>query len=412
MNDKWLNDIHDRMSDFEIDEPVNLWNDIRSCQTNKKKSAAWIIKPWAKRALSVAALIAIVFTATYLIRVDHDVVVQEGKTSAIIQPEVKQLYTPNRRNHTAKLTSERPAIPHEEHSESTISTATKSNADSQAQQTNIETIEDRPTDADLQTDKNDKEPIPSMNDNKRQYKYDRPIKRHLPDKSSSERIYLSLYTSGGYDYSNSRRAVSGIEYSSIGTNGAIWEDKPMLGILMLNQGKQIKSDIHHRLPIRTGLSVAYRINDRISVESGLTYTNLTSDLKEGSESHYMSGEQVLHYIGIPLNVKYRIASWKRLGLYASCGMLAEKCVSGKTDTKYIIDNRKQESETHSTIVRPVQWSANASVGVQFDISHAIGVYAEPGVSYYIDNGSSVKTIYRDKPLNFNVNVGLRLNLGN
>ncbi len=412
MNDKWLNDIHDRMSDFEIDEPVNLWNDIRSRQINKKKSVAGIIKPWAKRATSVAALIAIVFTATYLINVDHDVVVPEEKTSAIIQPAVKQLNTINQHNHTANLTSERQEIPHNGHSKSNISYATKTNTGSQTQQSTIETIEDKPTVADRQTDNNDKEPMPSMSDNKRQYKYERPTKRHLPNKSNSERIYISLYTSGGYDYSNSMRAMSGIEYSSTGTNGAIWEDKPMLGILMLNQGKQIKSDIHHRLPIRTGLSVAYRINDRISVESGLTYTNLTSDLKEGSESHYMSGEQVLHYIGIPLNVKYRIASWKRLGLYASCGMLAEKCVSGKTDTKYIIDNRKQESETHNTIVRPVQWSANASVGVQFDISHAIGVYAEPGVSYYIDNGSSVKTIYQDKPLNFNVNVGLRLNLGN
>ena len=185
----------------------------------------------------------------------------------------------------------------------------------------------------------------------------------------------------------------------------------MLGILMMNQGKNINTDIKHRLPVRTGVSVAYDIDDKLSIESGLTYSKLSSDIREGSESHYISSEQTLHYIGIPLRIKYQLASWKRLGLYASGGVLAEKCVSGNTSTRYIIDHQKMDTESEATMDRPVQWSINANVGIQVDITKSIGLYAEPGISYYIDNGSRIETIYKDKPLNFNLNLGMRFTVG-
>ena len=58
--------------------------------------------------------------------------------------------------------------------------------------------------------------------------------------------------------------------------------------------------------------------------------------------------------------------------------------------------------------RRPQWSVDASAGVQYNFSDSFGLYAEPGVGYYFDNGSNVKTIYKEKPFNFNLNVGFRL----
>ena len=57
--------------------------------------------------------------------------------------------------------------------------------------------------------------------------------------------------------------------------------------------------------------------------------------------------------------------------------------------------------------RRPQWSVNASAGLQYKINDILGVYLEPGVGYYFDNGSNVSTIYKEKPLNFNFTVGLR-----
>ena len=76
-----------------------------------------------------------------------------------------------------------------------------------------------------------------------------------------------------------------------------------------------------------------------------------------------------------------------------------------------IDNLAKETDTQSHVVKPLQWSVNASAGVQFDIVPSVGVYAEPGISYYFDNGSDIRTIYKDEPLNFNLNVGMRFNFG-
>lgn len=160
------------------------------------------------------------------------------------------------------------------------------------------------------------------------------------------------------------------------------------------------------------MTVDYYVSDRVSLETGFVYTNLTSDIRFGGDTHYLSGKQTLHYVGVPVNVKYRAYSWKKLDVYASGGILGEKCVSGKINKDYIIDGQKRETEKADLSVKPLQWSLNVSAGVQFNISKLFGIYAEPGVSCYFDNGSSVRTIYKDKPFNFNLNLGLRLKLGN
>ena len=36
----------------------------------------------------------------------------------------------------------------------------------------------------------------------------------------------------------------------------------------------------------------------------------------------------------------------------------------------------------------------------------------PGVKYYFDNGSNILNYFKDKPLNYNVQFGLRLNMWN
>ena len=227
----------------------------------------------------------------------------------------------------------------------------------------------------------------------------------------SGRLSFGVFTTGSTGAALSNRSTGGTMVQSIGPDASAWEDSPMLGILLYNQGKEVKTDIKHRLPVKVGISFAYRIDKRISMESGITYTNLTSDVREGSKSHYFTGEQTLHYLGIPLNVKYRLASWKRLEVYASSGLLAEKCVSGTMKKEYVLNNRVEKKETQDLGARPFQLSVNAAAGVQYNISPSAGLYAEPGISYYFNDGTSVRTVYKDRPLNLGLNLGLRFTVG-
>lgn len=59
----------------------------------------------------------------------------------------------------------------------------------------------------------------------------------------------------------------------------------------------------------------------------------------------------------------------------------------------------------------MQWSVNAAAGIQLNIVNSLSLYAEPGISYYFNDGSAIQTIYKEKPLNFNLNFGIRFTFG-
>ncbi|CEN49254.1 conserved hypothetical protein [Capnocytophaga canimorsus] len=167
----------------------------------------------------------------------------------------------------------------------------------------------------------------------------------------------------------------------------------------------------HRLPIRTGILFAYHFSNRFALESGITYTRLISDLREGSKANYFTSEQKLHYVGLPINLKYQLFSWRGFELYSSAGILAEKNVSGTLHKTHYFDGNMMQRERENIKINPLQWSANASFGFQYNFSSLIGIYAEPSISYYFSNSTPIKTIYQDRPFNFHLNFGLRFSVG-
>lgn len=90
----------------------------------------------------------------------------------------------------------------------------------------------------------------------------------------------------------------------------------------------------------------------------------------------------------------------------------EKCVGGSTATRYTLNSESLGSERQGTLdVKPLQWSVNATAGIQFNITPAIGLYAEPGAAYWFDDGTELETIYKVRPLNFYLRFGLRFSFG-
>ena len=50
MNDDWLKHIHDTMSDFETDEPENLWEAIESGLPTSTRARKSFFRPWMRYA--------------------------------------------------------------------------------------------------------------------------------------------------------------------------------------------------------------------------------------------------------------------------------------------------------------------------------------------------------------------------
>lgn len=149
----------------------------------------------------------------------------------------------------------------------------------------------------------------------------------------------------------------------------------------------------HRQPISVGLSLRKGLGNRFSVEAGVMYTLLSSDIKMSNQNEWF--EQKLHYIGIPVKANWDFIDSKNFTLYASAGGAVEKCVYGKQgSTKKTVDE--------------LQFSLLGAVGAQYNASRKIGVFIEPGVSYYFDDGSKVETIRKDKPFNISLQAGIRL----
>ncbi|MGI6242483.1 MAG: porin family protein [Prevotella sp.] len=171
----------------------------------------------------------------------------------------------------------------------------------------------------------------------------------------------------------------------------------------------VKHEKHHR-PIKVGVSVQYRLNDRWSLQTGLTYSRLTSDFTEEAVSYTETTNQKLHYVGVPVSVSYSVWRNNNVNVYVKAGGEVEKLVKGSASTSRTDEQGEQSS--HSADVhehRPV-FSTHAAAGVEYQVGKVVGIFAEPGMEYYIKNGSGVKSSYTDKPFNVNLNVGLRVNL--
>ena len=179
-------------------------------------------------------------------------------------------------------------------------------------------------------------------------------------------------------------------------------------------GEKAKSDeiitqVKHRQPIKFGISMRYNLNRHWSLQTGLTYSSLISDFSFGKGAGRHSERQTLHYIGLPVNVSYSFVKTKRFNAYAIAGGEIEKLVKGESKQIEGNDPREKQSGISIKESRPI-FSLNAAVGGEYRFSRDVSAYIEPGMSHHFNNGSSVKNIYKDKPTNFNLNIGIRVNL--
>lgn len=441
MKRNWKEDIHDRLGNFETDAPDGLWEAIhqRMAQTEpaqaEKRQTPFVLQPALRRtACAAAACIALVAGYQYFADGGKEPVsgvkVAQGRVADIPTNRyvAKNAVAPAATVYAQTQNSPAVLQPNGRVEQTADAIAQPTQNDESAQISTSQHL--NPSTSQHPNPSTSQHPNPStpqhLNTSTPQHPNTSTPQPHNP--STSLLAYTPSDNSRGRHegaaarWTLSTSATTGMGASSVtnstatyveavGPDDVIWADNPQLGIGIFNQGKSVKTEYKHRLPVRVGLNVAYRLTDRLSVESGVSYTRLSSDMKDGTKNNYSSSSQKLDYIGVPLNVKYRAFGYRRLNVYASAGLLTEKCVSGKTTHEYVISGEKKKHEAEDVAAKPWQLSVNAALGAQFDVLRNVGVYVEPGVSYYFDDRSPLSTIYKEKPLNFNLNLGVRYTIG-
>ena len=103
-----------------------------------------------------------------------------------------------------------------------------------------------------------------------------------------------------------------------------------------------------------------------------------------------------------MNVFYDIVSNRTIDFYAYAGGTAEMCVADRYEILSTSSMQKGNP-------KGVQLSANLGIGVEFHIGRHLGLYIDPSVRYYFNNGLP-KNIRTVQPFMPGFEVGARFRL--
>lgn len=404
MNEKdWTHKLKDRLNDYSTPAPEGLWDDISAAldaQSREKKTA--IIVPWQRWLTTAAAIALLVAGGAYLLWPS-----QEAQL-----PIAKRNTTQQDNAHTA----EQECIPSiVDGSEQGIVAMISRQADIPSAQAilteNGQSLSlSNPESSSLQPES---ETTESPNESIEKHHVTQgntptnttPRTKHDIGRSNESistvhrnlsSITIGFHASNAWGEHQSISALSSSAMlSSAYADASTEEMKPVPVIANYTEKK------HHNRPISYGLSVSYGLNKRLSLSTGVVYTQAVSDFTHLIGQEGVTDRQTLTYVGVPLAVSYRVLSGKHFSAYVKAGGQADFNVSAKMKTENV--------ETEKDKDRP-QFSVDAALGAEYRFLPHLGIYVEPGIKYYVDNKSSVENIFKERPCTFNLQLGLRFTI--
>ena len=386
--EEWIKRVRDHLADYEAPVPDDLWDKIEARLPKEliaEKPKARRVPLWV-RWTAAAAFVGVLIGTTALLWPSHE----ETPTAPMASVTKKAL---------VRIVSPVLAETPKAESAHTVQPDTAS--------LNIKEVE--PQVAEVLPQQTSVEPTPAEEQPKMEPSQQTLI-RELDQKIAEykehrgRRTTLSLYASNGFGDLKNRNGVlmsaemlANFDYDSrMGVSSTRSGDPSPVYLANYEERQQ------YYQPISFGLTANIPISSALSLSSGVVYTRLRSDFTNIANILVYQKQMTLHYIGIPLNVQYRVWQWHGLNVYATAGGQADFNVKARLEA----DGMEQAMDKDR-----VQWSVGGALGVQYNIIPQLGLYAEPGIKYYFDNGSHIRNYFKYRPTNFNLQIGLRLNMG-
>lgn len=186
---------------------------------------------------------------------------------------------------------------------------------------------------------------------------------------------------------------------------------PYNGVLMGDTFRSVESEHRFYQPVSVGVEVSYDLGRRFFLGSGLSYTCLVSESSSGSSESRGSLTQTVHLLGVPLKVGYKIIDNPLFELSVAGGGRVDKAIASKTVTRLTLNGPEPVKSASSGTVFPLYWSLTASASAAYKLSSLVGLYLEPGLSWHFgsksDSGLALETVWSGRPLNFQLNAGVR-----
>ena len=445
MKDGWKKQMQQKMADYRESDVEPTWAELE--QTLAASRSATIRPLWLRRVAAVAAIVVLAGAGYWALH-DGDDYPEERKVLTEVAKQVESAVSQMATEPSGEKRPETPTIAQATARQQVVTQPAADSAQVFVQPTEADAVEQREAEASPEATE-DTVARPTYTVNRPTVVYPSDLKRpSARDSRLTAKVYFSNAMAGGSVQRNAPLSGQGNStnlpqttqsdnpgksdgtpvtqeeiqnptgYTTNGTDGKDVKDgADDNGDQEQDEGEVTRSsartesstapnfnelnpnqNVSHHQPIRIGLSLRYQLNSHWSIESGLTYTRLLSDFNWSQAGRAMTTEQTLTYIGIPVRAAYQLWGSRYFSLYLSAGALLEQMVACK---------RSSEGQTVSIGSYPMQFSLDAAAGAEFRLGSQFGLYVEPTLSYYFDNGSQIPTIYQEKPFDFGFTVGLR-----
>ncbi|SFS52585.1 hypothetical protein SAMN05216365_11041 [Porphyromonadaceae bacterium NLAE-zl-C104] len=239
----------------------------------------------------------------------------------------------------------------------------------------------------------------------------------IPDERGEGTLLLAVNGRGGLTgYQQTVNSPMTLRAASVNTDNKYMTEANKNLQVQTNNATNNVSEMEHDQPVSFGITVSKYLFDDLSVETGLVYSYLHSKSRNTNDNFKVQEVQKLHYLGIPLNVNYNIFSLGQLNVYASIGGMVEKDIYGEfrkikegqasANFNSAAEGSEEKEITKISQENP-QISVNAGVGLSYPIYDRLRFYGKVGGAYYFDAKNQHKTIYSDRKIVMDLNVGLR-----
>ena len=392
----WTEQLREQLADYELRAPEGLWADIEQRLPRQSNVVVFHWQRWA----SVAALITLLFGIGWWLWPS-----QQSPSEQLAKTANEQLATTSNEQ-LAKTFNEQFEKKQQELSKAIVQRADITSVYSiqpqqeqtQKEQVQHEMVQQEQSQEEVAQQELPKQELPKKDLAPRPNTQDMPISTIV---RKHKTVSIGLMANHGlmaYRHTNgvqmSPELASRFDFSkdlptrSASNNEPIW--------LVGYEERQ-----HHSHPISLGLTLSYPLTSHWTLSTGLVYTRLNSQFVNVLSNTPITTDQHLDYVGVPLNVQYSVWKGKGWKTYASAGAQIDWNFNAKTNIEGV--------DVHTRHDHP-QWSLGGSIGVEYNIIPLVGIYAEPGLRYYLKNNSKVKNFFKDQPINWTLQVGIRLNL--
>ena len=425
MDNEWKNSLRERFSDYASPEPEGLWEGIEQGMAGKSRRK--MLPVWIASGLAAAAAGALVVFLHPEKTLQTPDLQKQATLAESVQAEPAVVDTAATSS-PASTTSSSPAATGDLEAAPASKSVPFAVASRQTLLAEAEPVQSVPaseeTVPDAVNDRHSRLDRESVVEQATTVAEKKEV-REMPDQvghdelipaSKRKRFSIGAYGNGGQA---SKEQLQGYgmnrtgEYLRTRATGSNVKNDVSGLMRTLASNRASNFEAHHAAPLRVGVTAAWELAPHLNLVSGLNWTYLNSEFEETASPIRTVVGQDLGYLGIPLRLETAFNVWKGLWLSAGAGGMVEKGLLSSSWTNTWVDGQKAE-----TVKNPkpdtggLLWSVGANAGAEYRFSPSFGLYFTPGVEYHFDNGAEVRSAYTEKPLHWNVNLGVRFHFGN